>query len=379
IQADAFQPALIISQPQNATVFTGGTASFQVTALPSGVDYNWSFNGTNIPGATSSTLTLTNISTTQAGNYQVAISTPSPYVANDVLGGLSFNLVSSLVDVPQNASLEPDGSVNGMTVQAWVRSTGPGAYKYIVTQPIPGVASYALYTGGNGGAYFYVYLDGGSLILSSGANPSTLWDGNWHQLTGVYDGEYVHLFVDGSEILPATDSLVGGSIDYTNASDFIIGDFSSPPSGDLFGGDIGDVKVFSQALATNEVMTSFTNVTFGASGTNGLISWWQGNGNPLDSYGLNNGRIVPPGGGVVLSDVATLTVQLSPPGIINAAQTGGVFHATLVGPTGQTYVIQRARSLASPEWIPIATNVVPFTFTDTTSGNAQSFYRSVNQ
>lgn len=379
IQADAFQPALIISQPQNATALTGGTASFEVTALPSGVNYNWTFNGTNISGATSSVLTLTNISTAQAGNYQVAVSTPVSYITNDVLGGLSFNLVGSLVDVPQNVSLEPDGSTNGMALQAWVRSTGPGAYKYIATQPLPGVASYALYTGGTGGAYFYVYLDGGNLILSPGANPSTLWDGNWHQLTGVYDGEFVHLFVDGSEILPATDSVVGGSIDYTNASDFIIGDFSSPPSGSLFGGDIGNVKLFSQALNTNNVMASYTNAMFGTAGTNGLVSWWQGNGNPFDSYGSNSGRIVPPGGGVVLSDVATLTVLLAPSRLISASVNGGNFQATLVGPNGQTNIIQSTISLSSPVWTSIATNVVPFTFTNPIGVNTQLFYRAVSQ
>lgn len=384
VQADAFQPALIISQPQDTTAYTGGTASFQVTALPAGLNYVWSFNGTNIPGVNSPTLTLTNLSTAQAGNYQVAVSTVSPYITNNILGGQSFHLASSLVDIPQNASLEPDGSTNGMTVQAWVRSTGPGAYKYIVTKTFSGgVAAFALYTGGNGAAYLYVWLDGSNLILSPSANPTTLWDGNWHQITGVYDGEFVHLFVDGVEVAPATDSLVGGSINYTNGEtangDLIIGDFSSPPSGSLFGGDVGSVKLYNQALDTNDVMASYTNAMFGTSGTNGLVSWWQGNGNPFDSYGSNNGLIVPPSSGVVLSDVATLTVLLSPPSLTSATQSGGVFQAQLVGPNGQKYIIEKTASLSSPTWVPVETNTVPFTFTDPIGANAQSFYRAVSQ
>lgn len=65
----------IIAQPQSQSVAAGGSASFTVTAtgnpLPT---YQWRFNNTNLPGATSATLSLSNVSTTQAGNYFVVIS-----------------------------------------------------------------------------------------------------------------------------------------------------------------------------------------------------------------------------------------------------------------------------------------------------------------
>jgi hypothetical protein len=67
-------PPSIASQPTNQTVAVGGTANFSVTAsgsLP--LSYQWAFNGTNIVGATNTSLTLTNVQLSQAGNYTVLV------------------------------------------------------------------------------------------------------------------------------------------------------------------------------------------------------------------------------------------------------------------------------------------------------------------
>jgi hypothetical protein len=65
---------IITSQPTNQTVTTGGTAAF--TALASGtppLSYQWRWNGTSIAGATSTSLTLTNVQVSQAGTYAVVV------------------------------------------------------------------------------------------------------------------------------------------------------------------------------------------------------------------------------------------------------------------------------------------------------------------
>jgi hypothetical protein len=52
----------------------GGTAQFSVTAIGSEpLSYGWQFNGTNLAGSTGSTLTLTNVQTSQSGNYTVVV------------------------------------------------------------------------------------------------------------------------------------------------------------------------------------------------------------------------------------------------------------------------------------------------------------------
>ena len=68
-------PLVINTQPQSQTVFAGCTASFGVSCqstLP--LTYQWRHHDTNLPGATSNPLVLTNIALSQAGSYTVVVS-----------------------------------------------------------------------------------------------------------------------------------------------------------------------------------------------------------------------------------------------------------------------------------------------------------------
>lgn len=68
--------AVILTPPTDQQVFEWGTATFTVAAdgTPC-LDYQWYFNDTNaIPGATNSTLTLSNVQPANAGNYSVTVS-----------------------------------------------------------------------------------------------------------------------------------------------------------------------------------------------------------------------------------------------------------------------------------------------------------------
>lgn len=68
-------PTLTTSPPQNQSIFPGGTVTFSLIVqanIP--LTYQWQFNGTNLPGATSNSLTLTNVRYDQAGNYSAILS-----------------------------------------------------------------------------------------------------------------------------------------------------------------------------------------------------------------------------------------------------------------------------------------------------------------
>jgi len=77
-------PALITGQPQpinlrgstNSADYgnTTNNATFTVSAIGTGpVTYQWRFNGVSIPGATGTSLTVTNVQLTSDGNYDVLI------------------------------------------------------------------------------------------------------------------------------------------------------------------------------------------------------------------------------------------------------------------------------------------------------------------
>jgi uncharacterized repeat protein (TIGR03803 family) len=68
---------IITTQPQNQTAQTGSNVSFNITTsgypLP---NYQWQFNGQNIPNATNATLTLNSVTAANSGGYSVVISNP---------------------------------------------------------------------------------------------------------------------------------------------------------------------------------------------------------------------------------------------------------------------------------------------------------------
>jgi hypothetical protein len=67
-------PPAIYTQPTNQAVVAGGVVNFSVAAAGTApLSYQWRFGGTNLAGATNTTLTLTNVQMSQAGNYSVAV------------------------------------------------------------------------------------------------------------------------------------------------------------------------------------------------------------------------------------------------------------------------------------------------------------------
>ena len=78
------QPPAITSQPPNQTVTNGATVTFGVNATGTPpLSYQWQFNGTNLPGAVSSNLTLTGVTFAQAGFYAAVVTNAAGSTISD--------------------------------------------------------------------------------------------------------------------------------------------------------------------------------------------------------------------------------------------------------------------------------------------------------
>ena len=87
-------PPTILTQPTNLTVTATGTAVLNVVASGSTpLNYQWSYNGTNLASATNATLILSNLTPAQAGSYAVV-------VANAVGSIASSNAVLTVIVPP---------------------------------------------------------------------------------------------------------------------------------------------------------------------------------------------------------------------------------------------------------------------------------------
>jgi hypothetical protein len=155
----------VTAQPQSVFVNAGDTASFSVTAsgiLP--LSYQWSLNGTNIAGGTSSnfysTLTITNVAQTNLGAYSVTVSdaygstTSSnailsmyPFIANPFTGAVTYWGQSSTLSVGAwgtgplsyqwfDNGNAVDGATNSALTLSTIQAANAGLYSVVVTSAL---------------------------------------------------------------------------------------------------------------------------------------------------------------------------------------------------------------------------------------------------
>jgi Concanavalin A-like lectin/glucanases superfamily/Bacterial Ig-like domain (group 3)/Domain of unknown function (DUF4214) len=180
--------------------------------------------------------------------------------------GQAFSLNgASYVRVAATSSLESQTP----TLEAWVKATAPGTYRYLVSKGANGniAASYALYAGGSGGLFFYVYNGAGTAVLSPDAGRG-VWDGKWHHIAGTYDGAAVRLYVDGVQVGNGspTQLRIGYGLPTTN--DFFLGAYNGSAA---FSGAIDEVKFYKRALTGTEIQASYTAGSAGLTSNNAVL------------------------------------------------------------------------------------------------------------
>ena len=95
----------ILTNPANQYVTTGGTATLTVTAtgIPA-PDYQWLKNGTNVPGATSATLSIPGAVVADSGSYSVIVSNSAGTVTSST-ATLTVNTTPVANNVPASTTV----------------------------------------------------------------------------------------------------------------------------------------------------------------------------------------------------------------------------------------------------------------------------------
>jgi hypothetical protein len=159
----------------------------------------------------------------------------------------SFDGEGDYVSVPDAPSLNPQAA---LTVDAWIRRSAQVGPWDPVVKKAGGengdqTGGYTLEFSGDHIA-FQVFLENEWWVSSpSAALPSD----EWAHVAGVYDGEYVRLYVDGVEIATAANAL--GSIAPSDNELHIGHDPSNPDR--WYNGLIDEVDVFDRALSADEI------------------------------------------------------------------------------------------------------------------------------
>jgi hypothetical protein len=102
----AVVPLAITSQPGDQTIYEGADAAFTVAAVKNGpFNYQWQFNGGNLPDQTNATLNLSIVTTNQAGIYSVLVANP--------YGSVESSNAQLTITLPSITSHPADASVYG--------------------------------------------------------------------------------------------------------------------------------------------------------------------------------------------------------------------------------------------------------------------------
>jgi|GEM_PF-2414939 len=118
----------ITAQPAPQTVIAGQSVSFSVSATGSGpLSYQWKKNGTSIFGATSSTLTLSSASVSDAGNYSVVVGNTAGSVTS-----VSVALTVNSAPIAPSITAQPTSQAvtAGQSVSFSVAASGSGSLSY---------------------------------------------------------------------------------------------------------------------------------------------------------------------------------------------------------------------------------------------------------
>ena len=155
-------PVTVTVPPVSQTAIVGSNVTFSVTATGTGLSYQWLFGGSLL--GTSSSLTLNNVTTGQAGTYTVIVSGAGTPVTNSA---------TLTVNVPVTVTVPPvsQTAIVGSNVTFSVTATGTGlSYQWLFGGSLVGSSSSLTLnnvTTGQAGTYTVIVSGAGTPVTNS--------------------------------------------------------------------------------------------------------------------------------------------------------------------------------------------------------------------
>lgn len=430
-------PPAITTQPASQTNSVGANVTFSVNATGTApLAYQWRFFGVNIGGATLGSFSLTNIQTTNAGDYAVVITNSVGSITSSI-ATLTVIAGPTITNQPQSLTVNV-GDNAAFTVG--VAGASPLAYQWRFGSTNLAGATNSFYTRTNSqladaGNYAVVITNSAGSVTSSVAvltvnlvssGPSNVVIsqiyGGGGNTSATYRNDFVELFnPTASPVALSTWSVQYASTSGTSwqainlngtiqpyhyylvqaASGGAVG--SLLPTADATGGINMSASQGKVALANSQTALSGSNpvgtatvmdfVGFGSANAfegaaaaagapsgNNTTSILRKNGGFTDSNNNTNDftTITPPAPRNSASPANPPSAPAAAPALTNAAMSSSQFQFLLTGTTGSNYVVQATTNLGPANWISLRTNAAPFTFVESNVFDLpQRFYRGL--
>ena len=199
------------------------------------------------------------VSDQSGNNYNGTLKNGPTWSSGKNGGGLSFDGVDDYVTAGDVASAD---GLNQITISAWVKfnvSGGGGKETHFIDKSrCDGAVSGGPWELGvsltqSHKAEFLVYPSNGSpySYVFSGSSTTSVDDGQWHYVTGRYDGAYLSIWIDGVQ----QNSISAPGLTMSNSGNALELGGHCNGYAYSFAGKLDDVRIYNRALTSAEIQS----------------------------------------------------------------------------------------------------------------------------
>lgn len=217
---------VITTEPMSVIVCPGGNATFTVVASGSELSYQWKKNGIDIPGATGSSYTVTNVQPADAAAYSVVVSNPSgsvfsanAYINNTVV--VQPVDTQACLNTPASISVSANGA--NLQYQWYVNTTQSNNGGTLISGATSNTYSPPVNVAGT--KYYYATIRNGNQACTLQKTNAIAFTVNGASVAGtatgsttICAGSIAQLFITGQTGTVQWQSSTDGGVTYTDVT-----------------------------------------------------------------------------------------------------------------------------------------------------------------